>query len=232
MSDTLTPKQRAFCKHYIENSGDVIEAAKNAGYTKPEIQGTENLEKTKIMEYINKLKNKKIEEDREWERRKADIDQGHKMIRAIDLTIAEQGGAIAAIWHAHKTTPYFTARPDHWKRNGEVYVFKNSDVVEKGLVKKGHNPWLEDIPDPPAFLFNCVCYWEFIYSFSALAKIAPDRITQKGRDLLNSVKVKPLTRIQPQSKTNGRTNSKGYGFLTIILIVISIIYFIFIRQHI
>lgn len=127
-------------------------------------------------------------EQKSYEHSRRAIDQGHKMLRAIDLTIAEQGGAIAGIWHAHKTTAYFTARPEHWKRDGEIYIFKNSDVAEKGLVKKGHNVWLEDIPDPPALLINCVCYWEFIYSFSDLAKIAPDRITQKGRDLLGVIK--------------------------------------------
>ena len=126
-------------------------------------------------------------DQKSYEHSRRAIDQGHKMIRAIDLTIAEQGGAIAAIWHAHKTTAYFTARPDHWKRDGEIYVFKNSDIADKGLVKKGPNVWLEDIPDPPALLINCVCYWEFIYSVSTLAKLAPDRITQKGRDLLATI---------------------------------------------
>lgn len=106
MNDSLTPKQRAFCKNYIENGGNVIDAAKNAGYTKPEIQGIENLEKTKITEYINKLKNKEIELDKNWEKRKLSMDTSFKMLADNNMMKAIEEGAIAAIWHADEPDVY------------------------------------------------------------------------------------------------------------------------------
>jgi hypothetical protein len=56
--------------------------------------------------------------------------------------------------------------------------------MEKGLVKKGSNPYFEDLPDPPAFLINCTCWTKNIYSLSALHRIAPDLLTTKAKELL------------------------------------------------
>lgn len=47
----LTPKQRAFCDYYIE-TGNATEAARRAGYKKPNVQGSQNLEKLSIKLYI------------------------------------------------------------------------------------------------------------------------------------------------------------------------------------
>lgn len=131
---------------------------------------------------------KPITEQKNYEHSRRAIDQGHKMLRAIDSVIAEQGGAVAGVWHAHPKTSIYDARKEHWARDGKVYIYKNSDLVKQGLVKKGNEPWVEDITDPPAFLINCTCYFSNIYSLSQLAKIAPDRITQKGKDKLNELK--------------------------------------------
>lgn len=49
----LTPKQRAFCDYYIE-TGNATESAKRAGYKKPNVQGSQNLEKLSIKQYIDK----------------------------------------------------------------------------------------------------------------------------------------------------------------------------------
>ena len=40
----LTPKQKAFADYYIE-LGNATEAARRAGYKKPNVQGSQNLEK-------------------------------------------------------------------------------------------------------------------------------------------------------------------------------------------
>lgn len=47
----LTPKQRAFADYYIE-TGNATEAARRAGYKKPNVQGSQNLEKLSIKLYI------------------------------------------------------------------------------------------------------------------------------------------------------------------------------------
>jgi len=127
---------------------------------------------------------KPITEQKSYEHSRRAIDQGHKMLRAIDSVIAEQGGAVAAIWHAHPKTSTYDARKEHWARDGKVYIYKNSDLVEKGLVKKGDEPWVEDITDPPAFLVNCTCFFSNEYSLNGLYRIAPHLLTKKGLELI------------------------------------------------
>lgn len=48
----LTPKQKAFADNYIANGGNATDAARKAGYKKPEVQGCENLRKPNILAYI------------------------------------------------------------------------------------------------------------------------------------------------------------------------------------
>ncbi|WP_338630697.1 terminase small subunit [Clostridium baratii] len=48
----LTPKQKAFADYYIE-LGNATEAARRAGYRKPNVQGSQNLEKLSIKSYID-----------------------------------------------------------------------------------------------------------------------------------------------------------------------------------
>lgn len=51
MDKKLTPKQQAFADYYIE-TGNATEAARRAGYKKPNVQGSQNLEKLSIKSYI------------------------------------------------------------------------------------------------------------------------------------------------------------------------------------
>ena len=51
LDNKLTPKQRAFADYYIE-TGNATEAARRAGYKKPNVQGSQNLEKLSIKSYI------------------------------------------------------------------------------------------------------------------------------------------------------------------------------------
>ena len=53
MDKKLTPKQKAFCDYYIE-TGNATEAARKAGYKKPNVQGSQNLEKLSVKSYIDK----------------------------------------------------------------------------------------------------------------------------------------------------------------------------------
>lgn len=51
MDKKFTPKQKAFADYYIE-TGNATEAARRAGYKKPNVQGSQNLEKLSIKSYI------------------------------------------------------------------------------------------------------------------------------------------------------------------------------------
>lgn len=58
----LTPKQKAFADYYIE-LGNATEAAKQAGYKQPHVQGSQNLEKLSVKTYIDE-RMKEIESKR------------------------------------------------------------------------------------------------------------------------------------------------------------------------
>lgn len=51
MDKKLSPEQKAFADYYIE-TGNATEAARRAGYKKPNVQGSQNLEKLSIKSYI------------------------------------------------------------------------------------------------------------------------------------------------------------------------------------
>jgi phage terminase small subunit len=72
----LTPKQKAFCDYYIE-TGNASDAAKRAGYKKPNVQGSQNLEKLSIKTYINERL--KSNEDR----RIMDADEALELLTSI-----------------------------------------------------------------------------------------------------------------------------------------------------
>lgn len=58
----LTPKQKAFADEYLI-CGNATEAAKKAGYKQPHVQGSQNLGKLSVSEYIEE-RQKQIEDSR------------------------------------------------------------------------------------------------------------------------------------------------------------------------
>ncbi len=114
-----------------------------------------------------------------YEERRMLIDQGHKLSAAINQTIAEGNGAIAAEWN-HVHSKNYDARPEHVARDGRIYLIRDSWAHEKGLVKPGKNGYTDEITQP-AYEPYCRCTYHYYY---ALSKLPPDMLTNKGRDLL------------------------------------------------
>ncbi|MDD3813119.1 MAG: terminase small subunit [Desulfocapsaceae bacterium] len=54
--EKLTEKQRRFCEAYSTNGGNALRAAASAGYSKPNQQGSQNLEKLAIQGAIERLR--------------------------------------------------------------------------------------------------------------------------------------------------------------------------------
>ena len=48
----LTPKREAFAKNFIENGGNATDAARKAGYKKPEQEGCRLLKNADVSAYI------------------------------------------------------------------------------------------------------------------------------------------------------------------------------------
>lgn len=82
----LTPKQEVFVKEYIKNGGNASDAARKAGYKKPEVQGYENLKKPYISAYIAE-KQSLIEKQKGTDIMSlAEIQQRRSMIARGELT--------------------------------------------------------------------------------------------------------------------------------------------------
>jgi hypothetical protein len=116
-----------------------------------------------------------------FQTRRVAIDQGHKFASNLSQIIANDGGAIAAIWHQHYTR---YPRDTHKKRNGKVYLIRNSWAHKEGLVKPGPDGYTDEITQPSEEVY-CRCTYEYLYGFR---KIPPDMMTEKGRERLAQVR--------------------------------------------
>ena len=121
---------------------------------------------------------------RTFEERRLAIDQGHKLIANVNHIIALQSGAIAMRWrHVHQ--PGYDGRPEHIERDGEYFLLKDSWAKDKGLVRKGPNPYYDDI-DQVSTLPFCRCWAEFKTS---LSELPDDMLTKKGKALRDETRV-------------------------------------------
>jgi len=115
-----------------------------------------------------------------FEERRVIIDQNAKLVSAINTTVAVGGGAIAAIWQSHKHQKGYDGRPEHNKRDGDMYLVRDSWVIEKGLVKRGAGAYTDSIEQPGEFVF-CRCSWVYVFH---LRDLPADWLTKKGTETL------------------------------------------------
>lgn len=118
---------------------------------------------------------KRLAEEKFIERRVL-IDQGHKLIASINEIIAQDGGAIAGIWHSHWRQPGYNYREDHKERDLKVYALRNNWAFEKGLAKVGPDGYYDKITAAAEEPF-CRCYVTWLY---ALRSLPTDMLTKKG----------------------------------------------------
>lgn len=119
-----------------------------------------------------------------FEERRVMIDQGHKLVSAVNLIIATDGGAIAARWRAvHQ--PGYDHRPEHLERDGLVYLVRGSWAAERGLVRPVHG-YTDDVDQPAEKVF-CRCGWIYLYN---LRQLPDDMLTAKGRAALELVRAR------------------------------------------
>lgn len=122
-----------------------------------------------------------------FEERRVIIDQGHKLSASINEIVAVDGGAIAAAWrHVKEGLPAYDARPDHVKRDGKIYLLRDSWARTKGYVKPLTTGFTDQVSQP-AEEVNCRCHWEFFY---ALRDLPDGMLTAKGKAALLEVRDK------------------------------------------
>lgn len=111
-----------------------------------------------------------------FEERRLSIDQGHKLLAAINQTIAEGAGAIAVRWrHIHQAG--YNGRPAHETRDNKIYALRGNWAIKAGLMKKGHNPYYEDT-EQVAEAPYCRCFTVALYDLNDLPE---DMLTRKGK---------------------------------------------------
>lgn len=121
-----------------------------------------------------------------FEERRVIIDQGHKLTASINDVIAQDGGAIAAVWNSHAGETGYDFRPAHAKRQGKIYLIRDSWAHKKGYVKPGPDGYTDEYEQPAELPF-CRCYFRFIYS---MKRLPDDMVTQKGRDAMEAARAK------------------------------------------
>lgn len=113
-----------------------------------------------------------------FEERRVVIDQGHKLVSNINSVIAEDNGAIAAVWHSHWRQPGYDYRVDHKDRDEQLYAIRGNWAITEGLMKPGR--YLDEITQPGQEVF-CRCFVSYLYNIRDLPE---DRLTKKGRQHL------------------------------------------------
>jgi hypothetical protein len=144
-------------------------------------QGSRIVDKIDIKEHIAKP----IQQIK-YEARRVSIDQGAKLVAAINEVVAQQNGVIAYRWRSHWRRPGYDYRPDHKERDQQIYLVRNSWAKDQGLVKTGAAGYYDDITAAAQEPF-CQCYVVAIY---ALRELPPEMLTVKGQKLLEETRVR------------------------------------------
>ena len=92
-------------------------------------------------------------------RRRVCIDQGHKLMAAIDDTIAQQYGALAREWRHIIPHAGYDSRKEHLARDHKIYAVRGA----KG-VKPDKNGYVDELDDQPGELPYCSCFYRSIYN--------------------------------------------------------------------
>jgi hypothetical protein len=118
-----------------------------------------------------------------FEERRVQIDQGAKLSSSIHDIVAKQGGAIAVKWHSHFRQIGYDYREDHKKRDGKIYLMRDSWAKSKGLVKPGEAGYIDEVT-----FFNeepfCRCSGKYIFN---IEDIPEDMLTAKGKAAIATI---------------------------------------------
>jgi hypothetical protein len=144
-------------------------------------QGSRTVDKVDVKEHIAKP----IQQVK-YEARRVSIDQGAKLVAAINEVVAQQNGAIAYRWRSHWRQAGYDYRPDHKERDQQIYLVRDSWAKEQGLVKTGSAGYYDDVTAAAQEPF-CRCYVVALY---ALRDLPAEMLTTKGQKLLEETRIK------------------------------------------
>lgn len=189
--DRIAPELRPELTRRIQASADLIKLNRGQAIDKTlqrfsgwassvPAGGSRAVEKGEVKQDISKaLKQLSYEE------RRVAIDQGHKLMSSIDAVIAQQTGAIAAIWHSHWRQPGYDYRPDHKERDQKVYAIRGSWAMDMGYLNKGAG-YLDEMTQAAEEPF-CRCFVVYVLN---LRDLPAEMLTAKGRQALEETRLK------------------------------------------
>jgi len=117
-----------------------------------------------------------------FEERRVMIDQGHKFTANLSNILAQDGGAIAMIWHSHWRQLGYDYREDHKERDRNVYALRGNWAIQQGLMRAGEAGYYEDVTAVGQEVY-CRCYAQYLYTLRDLPK---EMLTKKGAEALAS----------------------------------------------
>lgn len=125
-------------------------------------------------------------------------DQQKKMIGNLTYITAKRNNAFGFIWRNRKDIRVVgnpsglypegnSKHNNHWNREGKLYLFKDSEMIKKGLIKKTADvEWAEEIPDGlPSQAINCRCTMRLLYRLYEIPSEYESIITNKGKGVDN-----------------------------------------------
>lgn len=123
-------------------------------------------------------------------------DQQHKLTSNMTYITAMKNNAIGFIWKNRKDIRVVgnpsglypsgnKMHNDHWKREGKLYLFRDSAALKKGLIKKTKDvQYADEIEDGlPGIPINCRCTMRLIYRLYEIPAEYKNIITEKGKEL-------------------------------------------------
>lgn len=114
-----------------------------------------------------------------FEKRRCEIDQGHKLISNISEIVALDKGAVAGIWHDHgEHNRSYDARKEHLARSGRLFLVRDSWAIEAGLIRRGSRPYIDEI-DRPGQAVYCRCWYQWVVS---PRRLPDDVLTARGHE--------------------------------------------------
>ncbi|WP_320533656.1 hypothetical protein [Robbsia andropogonis] len=188
----IEPRFRAELNRRIMASADLIKANKEQGIEKT-IQrfagwassvpdgGSRVIDVREVKSHISKPLRQQS-----FEARRLSIDQGHKLISAVNSVIADQTGAIAGKWHSRFRQAGYDYREDHRERDGKIYLIRGSWAHQQGLVKTGAAGYTDQITQAAEEPF-CRCSYEYMRN---LRDLPPEMLTEKGKAALEAARVR------------------------------------------
>lgn len=122
-------------------------------------------------------------------------DQQHKLVSNMTYITAMKNDAIGFIWKNRKDIRVVgnpsglypsgnKMHNNHWKREGKLYLFRNSEALKKGLIKKTKDvQYADEIEDGlPGIPINCRCTMRLIYRLYEIPAEYKNIITEKGKE--------------------------------------------------